>query len=266
MNYLQDKKAKRNKILKFASFFLIFIFIIYFQSGIFGKFSPIVHFIFRPVFFLGNGIGGKFSSLGAYFSFKESILNDNQNLKLELDKMMARALNYDSLLDENIKLKETLGRKNEKDNLILAGILSKPNRNFYDVLIIDTGEGKGIKAGDMVLALGNIPIGRVDTVYSNSAKVVLFSSGGERQEVIIPGKDIFIEMTGRGGGNFEISISREVELSEGVEVVLPGLNSYVVAVVQKIISDSRDPLQKALLVSPVNIQELKFVEVKANDF
>ena len=261
MNYLLDRKNKRNKILKVIFSILIFSILIYFRSGIFDKLSVFSHFVFRPVFILGNNIGNKFSNLDAYFIFKRSLLNENEKLKSEINSMSARVLNYDSLLDENNKLKEILGRKDEKSILVLAGILSKPDQNPYDVLVIDAGEDKGIAVGDTVFALGNIPIGRVNTVYSNTAKVVLFSSPGEKTNVAISGRDIFIEMIGRGGGNFEMSLLRDIPLEKGAVVVLPGINSYVVGIVEKIISNPRDSLQKALLISPVNIQGLKFVEV-----
>ena len=48
----------------------------------------------------------------------------------------------------------------------------------------------------------------------------------------------------------------------GCQIVLPGINPYVLATVSTIISDPRKKKQKALLASPVNIQELKFVEVE----
>ena len=56
-------------------------------------------------------------------------------------------------------------------------------------------------------------------------------------------------------------LPRDFVLEKGSTVVLPG-SSYVVAVVKTIISDPRDSFIKALLVSPANVQELKFVEVK----
>ncbi len=55
---------------------------------------------------------------------------------------------------------------------------------------------------------------------------------------------------------------RDFILEKGIEVVLPGITPYTIATVQTIISDTRDSFQKVLLLSPVNIFELKFVEVE----
>ena len=69
-------------------------------------------------------------------------------------------------------------------------------------------------------------------------------------------------MIGRGGGNFEMILPRDFILEKGTEVVLPVITPYTLGIVQTILSDPRDSFQKALLASPVNIFELKFVEVE----
>ena len=96
----------------------------------------------------------------------------------------------------------------------------------------------------------------------DSSKAILFSTPGEKTEVVISGKDTFLEMVGRGGGNFEMILPRDFVLESGTSVHLPGVSSYIVARAETIISDPRDAFLKALLVSPVNIQELKFVEIE----
>ena len=57
-------------------------------------------------------------------------------------------------------------------------------------------------------------------------------------------------------------LPRDFVLAEGDPVVLPGTPPATVAVMVSMLSDPRDPWKKALLKSPVNIQDLKFVEVE----
>ncbi|MFH1608962.1 MAG: rod shape-determining protein MreC, partial [Patescibacteria group bacterium] len=139
--------------------------------------------------------------------------------------------------------------------------------------IIDIGINQGIYVGQRVFAYGNIPIGKIAEVEANSSKVVLYSSPGEKTEAIISlghsltgeagsAMSSFVELVGRGGGNFEITLPRDYILPEGTEIVLPGAYPYLLGTVKTIISDPRDPFQKALIVSPVNVQELKFVQVE----
>ena len=306
MSYLLDKKIKRNKFLKYLLFIIVLLIIIYFKSGIFSGFSYISYTVFRPILVMENNISENFSNTMSFFYSKKALLLENKDLKSNLDKTSNRLSNYNILLNENLKLKEILGRKTEKTNMILASILAKPNQSPYDTLIIDVGTKNGIEKGQKVFALGDIPIGRVSLVYSNSAKVILFSSSGEKTEVIIslgkkilstessnnnidnilgnttenitgisdvlqnknsllPKKvvrNIFSQAVGRGGGNFEIILPRDLKVQKETEVILPGIKPFVLGIVKSFISDPRDSFQKVLLVSPVNIQEIKFVEVE----
>ena len=217
--------------------------------------------IFRPVLILGNNIGEKFSNISSFFYSKNILLENNTNLRLNLNEKETMLSNYNSILAENIQMKEILGRKIEKTNMVISAILSKPNRSLYDTLIIDTGAKDGISEGKRVFAFGNIPIGRIAEVYSDSSKVILFSNPGEKTEVVVS-KDIFMQVIGRGGGNFEMNLVKDIVLERGMEVILPGIHPYVLGIVETVISDPREFFQKVLLVSPVNIQELKFVEIE----
>ncbi|HBA45850.1 hypothetical protein A2W67_02165 [Candidatus Nomurabacteria bacterium RIFCSPLOWO2_02_40_28] len=261
MSYLVDKKIKRKKFFQTIFFVVIFFALFYFRADIMDGASSVGIFIFRPVLVAGNYTGDKFSNLKSYFLFKNSLYLENENLKMKLIEDEAKMANYNSILDENIFLKEILGRKNTKTSVIVSAILAKPNKSFYDTLVIDIGLKQGVKVGDSVFALGNIPIGRIAEVHAYSSKVILFSNSGEKTQVVI-NKNIFMEVVGRGGGNFEMAIPKDFNLSKGSEVVLPGIMPHVLAVVETVLSDPRDSFQKALLVSPANIQELKFVEVE----
>jgi cell shape-determining protein MreC len=207
-------------------------------------------------------------NIGVYFVSKSSLYNQNQKLQTEVSFDDVRMANYDSVMADDASLKEILGRVNPKTNMVLATILSKPNQSPYDILLIDAGITQGIKTEDTVFALGNIPIGYISDIYQNSAKVILFSNPGETTQAIIssasgsPSGNISIQIVGRGGGNFEMIMPKGFVLQEGTQVVLPGINSYVLAIAQKVISDPRNAFTKVLLTSPVNIQSLKFVEVE----
>jgi len=271
MSYLLDKKIRRKKFFGIIFIVIFLVILIYFRSGIFYGLSYASHIIFRPVLVLGNNIGDKFVNIKSYFISKNSLYLQNQNLQSKITEDEIKMSNYNSILAENINLKEILGRlpaqagKGEKTvmtNITLSAILAKPNQSLYNTLVIDIGINKDIKVGNIVFALGNVPIGRIAETYLNSSKVVLFSNAGEKTQAVISGRNIFLEITGRGGGNFEMIMPQDFTLVKGDQVVLPGIVPYVLGIVETIISDPRDPFVKALLVSPVNIQELKFVQVE----
>lgn len=260
MNYLLDRKSTKRKFIKIFIVAVFIFLLLYFKDGIFGTFSRVAHFIFRPALSVGQNAGEELSLVS--LQSRRSLLEQNEILKQELEVLNAKLASYESILAENIRLREILGRKNENVEVVLANILSKPNRSPYDTLLIDAGANQGIMNGKLVLALGFLPIGRVAETFSDSAKVVLFSSPGQKTEVIISGGNIFLEIVGRGGGNFEAVLPRDMELPQGTEAMLPGANGGLIGMVETTISDPRDAFKKVLLSSPVNIQELKFVQVE----
>lgn len=261
MSYLLDKKNKRKKILNAAAILFFVALLFYFKAPIFRALSLVGHTVFRPALVLKNNAGTALGNWSAAFKSKSSLREENENLKMKLRELDALLLGYDSILDENNKLKEILGRKDEKSALILSAILGKPGQSLYDTLVINTGIDDGVMEGDLVFALGNVPVGRVAMAYPNSSKVVLFSSSGEKTEVALSDRGIFMQIVGRGGGNFEMILPRDFSIEKGSAVTLPGIFPYTIAIVKAIISDPRDSFAKALLTSPVNIQELKFVQV-----
>lgn len=261
MSYLLDKQIKKKKFLSVVFFVGFLFFLIYFRLGIFNMFSYMSQIIFRPVLILGDNVGKNLSNVSSFFYAKGTLLDNNENLKFQLNEKEASMTNYNAILAENIQMKEILGRKVEKNKMILASILAKPNQSIYDTLIIDVGTEEGVFVGERVFAIGNIPIGYIVEAYANSSKVILYSNPGEKTEVVI-GKNIFMQVIGRGGGNFEMDLVKDIVPEKGMEVTLPGITPYVLGIVETIISDPRDSFTKALLVSPVNIQELKFVEIE----
>lgn len=262
MSYLLDKKIQRHKFFKIAIGVIFLIILFVFRSPIFGGLSDVSQGVFRPVLVLGNGVGEKFKSFGSYFVSKNSLYLQNQKLQSEVAFNNARMTNYDSVVADDAGIKEILGRKDPKVPMILSAILAKPNQSLYDTLVIDAGVKQNVKVGDKVFALGDVPIGRIAEIYQNSSKVILFSNAGEKTQAVVSGKNIFMELVGRGGENFEMIMPKDFTLQKGDQVVLPGINPYVVAITETIISDPRDPFTKALLTSPVNVQNLKFVQVE----
>lgn len=194
MNYLLDKKKKERRVWRIVLGALVLGLAIYFNKSIFNGTSSAALRVFRPVLVLGRNIGANFSSVTSFFASKKALTLENAELKADLETQEANTANYRIILDENTKMKEMLGRKAESANLVLSAILSKPNLSPYDTLLIDIGSDHGIIEGDTVFALGNIPIGRVAMVYSNTSKVTLFSNPGEKTSVIVSGQSAAMQI------------------------------------------------------------------------
>lgn len=263
MSYLRNKQEQRKKIgvISAAVFFLAIILL--FRVSVMNGLRVAAHAVFSPFLSLKNNIAGGLASYGANLESKKALIAENEALKNTAETERVNALDRGVLLDENTKLKEILSRTKEEKNLILGVILAKPNQSPYDTLIVDAGENLGVKVGSRVFAFGNVLIGEVSEVYGASSNIKLYSTSGETLRVIVDGTGIYTEAIGRGGGNFEITLPRDVVITSGITTLsIPGITPQIVATVEQVISDPRDPFQKILAISPVNVQELKFVEVE----
>ncbi|HRH31094.1 MAG TPA: rod shape-determining protein MreC [Candidatus Paceibacterota bacterium] len=192
---------------------------------------------------------------------KSTLINEKSELDEKVKDLEAKLAALPTLLDENAKLTEMLARKKEGVQLIMARILIKPSESIYDTIVVDAGTEEGIVVGAKVLARGDTPIGTVAEADQHSAKIKLFSTSGEITKAVIVGKDIFIDLKGQGGGTFETTLPRDIVIEKGTTVATLD-SGETIAFAEESLADSRDPFQRVLFRSPVNIFELRFVGVE----
>ncbi len=253
------KKRRTIKNLIFLSIFLLLAVL-----GVFAFFSPAFHFIGKPIWKVKTAAVNSIEEAGYVIRTKASVYKENENLIKENTDLKSAMIDYQVLKNENISLKESLGRITPGKDMVLANILTKPNYSPYDTIIIDIGKNVGVLIGNKVYANAITPIGEVVSVYDNTALIALYSNPGRVTEAIIDGVNASVELVGRGGGNFEMTIPVDLPFNKGTLILLPNLSSEVVAVMEDVISTPTDPMKKVLLSSPINVQNLKWVFVKRN--
>lgn len=258
----RDKKGieKKKRFIKIAIIssiiFLIFITgLVSFSGGFF-------NFLGRPLWKIRNATSNEISSSAYLIRTKKSVFSENEELNRRLTEQNLAMTDYQILKKDNEEFKSLLGRVTVKNSFTLANILVKPNQSPYDTLIIDVGSDVGLKEGDKVFADEQIPLGYISNVYDHTSLVSLYSNPGETTEAMIIGSNATVELVGRGGGNFEMTVPIDLDSSKGTMVVFPGLTSEVVAIMDEVISNPTDPVKKVLLRSPANIQQLKWVQIQ----
>ena len=258
----QDKKQieKRRKIIRNVIGFSIFF--ILSALGVLSLSGKLFNYIGRPIWETEQSITRVFYNINYLLHTKTSLSNENKKLVEENSNARLLMIDYQILKNENNELKEILGRLPVGNNFILGNILTKPNHSPYDTIIIDIGSDDGIKEGSQVYSNGNIPIGNISKIYNKTSLVSLYTNPGQKTEGFIDGTNASVELVGRGGGNFEMIIPIELSVEKGTIVFFPGSTSLVIALVDEIISEPTDPFKKVILSSPVNVQNLKWVQVK----
>ena len=218
----------------------------------------------RPFWDLGQATSRGLSIDSGLIESKQSLIIENGNLRQEIQKLNGRLLEFNRLVAENLDLKNLLGRKEIGYSEILVQIMSGPNQTPFDTILIDRGEAAGVKLGDRVIAVGSVPIALVTEVFKNSARATLFSFPGRSADVLIGDSGIITTAIGRGGGNFEAKLPREIEIEAGDPIVIPEIDPHIFAVVEDVVSKPTDSFQTIYFKNPVNISELEWVVVSQN--
>lgn len=220
------------------------------------------HFVSIPFWKVKNSITEGLASSAKLLASKKALVAENRNLRKKIEEAKFKLLEAQLLKQENISLKELFNRQIlDVENTILAAVLAKPPSSLYDTFVIDVGSDAGIRKGDNVVAFGNIFIGTVDKVNRSTSVVKLFSSPGELTTVSIGEDNITANAEGKGGGNFIVKLPRGIGIEKGDIVTIPNINARIFAVVEKIESDPSDPFLTALFKNPVNMNNIKWVQV-----
>jgi rod shape-determining protein MreC len=252
-----NPNRKNTKIFR-ISILVVFLLIIIFS---FSFTRNILFGIGSPFWNLKKNINESFLNNSEILKSKKSLISENNLLREQISKTEKDNLVLDLIKKENEELKNILNRKSDKNNYILSSVLIKPFLSAYDTLIIDVGSNCDIKVGSKVLADGIYFIGYVSEVYENTSKVILYSSYGEKMPVLIGQNNVEKEALGIGSGNFKVEMPRELDVKEGDNITIPSISTNIFGIVEKIQFKATDSFQNVLFKSPVNIFELKWVEV-----
>jgi len=262
MHQFRDKKeiVRRKAIIRntigFGLFFLLS------ALGFLGWSGKLSNYIGRPIWSTEKIVTDGLYNINYLVRSKSSVSLENHNLIEEISALRVSMSDYQILKKENEDLKELLGRLPVNKNFVLGNILTKPNHSPYDTIIIDIGSDNNIEEGNLIYANGSIPIGVIGKIYEKTSLVTLYSNPGQKTEGFMDGTNASVLLTGRGGGNFEMIIPVDLTAEKGTVIFLPGNNSEILALVDEIISRPSDPFKKVILSSPVNVQNLKWIQVK----
>jgi cell shape-determining protein MreC len=140
-------------------------------------------------------------------------------------------------------------------------VIAKPSQSFVNSILLDQGSVEGIHTGQMVVAQNNLGIGTVVQVTEHTATVELFGGPQFSGDVHLLKQSLVVPAQGKGGGNLELEIPREIEITDGDLITFPARPDIIIAVIKSVQFDPRDPFQTVLARAPVNVQTLRFVQV-----
>ncbi|MGG7056694.1 rod shape-determining protein MreC [Clostridium nigeriense] len=192
------------------------------SSGVGSAINPLQ----KVVYSINNKIKG---TLDFFLNFSE-VKNENDELTKENIELQNKLLEYDTLKEENDRLREVLNFKNSKNDYSYIGcnIIGYSGESYSDGYIIDKGENDGILKGMVVISDKGL-VGQVTSTGTNWAIVesllneniaisVKVSSTGETAGILKG------YVTRSNSGLTKITnLSLDSEIKEGDVIVTSGL-------------------------------------------
>lgn len=250
------------------------VILILFLSGIFfwgAKLSTWfygpVALVSRPFLAVGKVTVDLATDLKQFVRFKKSLVAENQKLKLENLRLKNIWQSNQTISQENLELKKIVGLNSRSEKPLLLAVTARPIITPHDILIVSLSDDQNhlIKVGDLVTTGGGqVLLGRVAEIYRSSAKIKLFTSFGDQVIVAIGPKSIPAIAKGLGSGNFSLSLPRGTEIAVGDSVFANSYRNLLLGSVGAIEAKSSDPYIRVLFRLPINLYELKWVEIYEN--
>ncbi|MFA6416006.1 MAG: rod shape-determining protein MreC [Candidatus Paceibacterota bacterium] len=266
MNY--RRADNRQSPRHFGWSFLILavvLLMLYFLGPMLNKWLfPPLQTVSQPILSMAGATGQAADGIGQFFRFKKNLIADNKKLTEENTRLKNLWLANRKVEQENVELKKLVGLNKAQRAPLLVEVLVKPITTPHDILLIDLGlEGaEKIKVGDKVgSGGGSILLGEVAELFGQTAKVKMYSTFGSQIAVSVGPHHIPGIAVGQGSGNFSLSLPRGTEVVVGDPVTASTYHDFLLGSVGAAQSAYSNPYLKVMFRLPVNIYELKWVEV-----
>ena len=216
--------------------------------------------VFRPLLEVGHALERRLSGGSGGGS------DDGERLRVEENRLQKMEQEYTLLQNENNSLRNVVGLADrERVSLVGAHIVLHGNEFGKEFLILNSGAGKKIREGALVIDSDGGVVGVVREAGSDFAKVSIASNPGETFEVTMAPLDVRALARGIGNRSFSIElIPDETPVRVGDFALMPsrlGDASAFVAEVTTITSSGVGAFQKirATLITRPETLDMVFV-------
>jgi cell shape-determining protein MreC len=247
----RDKKIKRILLLSVLALLLVFI--------VPKITSWTASLIMTPVHRIEAWMYQSTDSFPYFFRDRSVLIGELNDLKYTQSAQSGDRLTSQLLSAENESLRALLGATEERR--LVAGVIGRPHKMPYDVLVLDKGSDDGIFEGAPVFIGDDAVIGVVGKTFARSSVVTLVTTPGFSTSVYIIGPDIYTTAEGIGGGQLKIGVPQGIKMEEGNLVILPGIDAGIYGRVSIVRSVASEPEQYGYVAPEVPLSGLRLVAV-----
>jgi rod shape-determining protein MreC len=158
------------------------------------------------------------------YIFLVSIVDENKNLKKEIEELKAVLISYQESYQEAKRLRKLLSLSDEyKYQFISARVIGREQAALSRVILIDKGSSDGLKTGMPVVAPPGL-IGRLIDVSWHVSRVLLFIDENSNIDAIVQRNRTQGIISGAGSSGLIFKyISKTQDVKEGDVIVSAGM-------------------------------------------
>ncbi len=249
----RSRQASARKVFLLVGILLIGVIVFSILRG------PIIRAV-SPLWLAENVVSGSLGKIVMHFQSQKVLMEKNINLENQVISLEAHVALLERYENERVSLLELLRGKGS-GTALAAGVLTHPPQSPYDVIVIDVGSNQAVHVGERVFLPEGALIGRVVEVLASESKVKLFSASGEETNAVLERGSFPVVLSGSGGGNFMVKVTRDTEVVKGDAILSPNVDSRLLAIVEEVNLKSTDSFKEVLARSPANIFTIRFVYV-----
>lgn len=209
-------------------------------------FPGVVATLAGPLWSAGSLATDASGGVAAFFGDKVNLMQERDAFAREVEALRAQNA---VLAARTTDLERLFGTRTEHTSGVLAGVLVRPPVSPYDTFVIDQGSRDGLAVGQMVRGAGGIPLGSVESVSADTARVLLYSAPGRVTEGWVGELRTPVSLEGASAGAFRTSVPRESIVAVGEQVYLPGGGALPIGTVVRVDTDPSSP-QAVIHVKP----------------
>lgn len=214
--------------------------------------------ITTPLFSASSYVYENVSRASVLLSDKQKLYDENQNLIMQNEALINRNRALSVQVNTLIAL---AGTTTPRVRGVVARVLARPNQSPYDTLIIGAGTASGSATGDVITAMGGIPIGTIKEVSTFSSRVLLFSSPGITTDAWVGVARNPITLKGTGAGTFTASVPHQTDIAVGDLVFVSGAPYFAIGRVVRVDAITGIVMETLRIKPFVNIFSLPTVVV-----
>jgi cell shape-determining protein MreC len=263
MHFLLLKRNKTSRVRR-VSLWKHVVFFIFVASFVFLSVRGVLVTFFSPwyeevrvsVKDIGRGWYGLLVS-------KETLLRELEEVKSNLAENDAVRMRIEALEEENETLRMLAGRGGVQT--VVARIRRCESTVLTSLCVLDAGVQKGIRTSMLVVSRGNMVVGLVESVDSESSRVRLLGSPFTKEMFLVHTSNGVVSFEGRGMGDGVVAgeVPRDTSLSQGDRVTLPFLEEYCVGVVEEVRGAPEDATKTILVRTFVPHESYVLVDTRS---